>query len=136
MAGSVRQWQRQYSENIREVEFDCSGDASNGAIPDTIMDDRSFRHVQGWYLYRIIAVPGATSPTADSDVALNDVHSIDVLGGNGTDLLHSGTAKETYPEIGGVAALHPLTGKLTLDVDNNGAAGNLYKIILQFSRFS
>ena len=47
----------------------------------------------------MVTDPGATAPTADYDIALNDEDGCDVLGGEGGDR-HTSTSEQVFPKAG------------------------------------
>ena len=61
--------------------------------------------LHGFYLYSVTAYPGATPSTDNADLTIMATDSgtnksVDILGGNGTDLIDATTSKETIPAIG------------------------------------
>jgi hypothetical protein len=131
MPGYVKQLQNVgYAENVREIVFQCVGDSANGSIPNTEMDKPSYEIAQGWFLDSVETVPGSPAPTADSDVVVNDEHGLDLLNGNGTDLLNDTAVKAVVPSIGGQNKRVPVRGKLTIGVSGQSVNLAQYKIIL------
>jgi len=133
MAGRVTQIVKEYGEEVREVIYSCIGDSANGSIPDTEVSTEVYRQVQGMSLDSVEVVPGATAPDA-ADVVVNDEHGLDVLGGNGTALIHATLPKATIPTIDSQNKRIPLRGKFTVGVANQATASALYKIIMVFVR--
>lgn len=134
MAGEiVRQSYKEYGNNVRTIIFDCLGDASDGSIANTEMTDKIYRRVQGWSLDSVEAVPGSIAPDA-ADVVINDEHGLDVLGGNGTNLIHATNAQATIPSIDSQNKRIPMKGKFTLGVTNQATVSATYLIILTFVR--
>ena len=82
-----------------------------------------------YYDGKVIALvtdPGATAPTADYDVAINDSDSVDVLVGAGIDRHTSATELVASASLGAVA-----NSKLTLVITNAGdeKTGTVYLYI-------
>lgn len=71
-----------------------------------------------YFLYAMETDPGATAPTDNYDVALNDANGMDILGGAGADRDTENTEK-VMPRINGVEAPVPIDGTITLSVANN-----------------
>ncbi|MCP3924930.1 MAG: hypothetical protein GY714_20315 [Desulfobacterales bacterium] len=134
MAGEiVRQSYQEYGPDIRTITFDCLCDAGDGSIADTALTDDMYKRVQGWSLDSVESVPGGTAPDA-ADVVINDEHGLDVLGGNGTGLIHATDTKATIPNIDSQNKRIPMKGKLTLSVANQATVSATYLIILTFVR--
>jgi hypothetical protein len=135
MAGTVTQTMQETESGygrVATVKLACVGDASDGTIPDTNLSSAIQTKINGWYLDMVICNPGATAPTADSDVYIKDEDGLDLLGGNGVDLLHNTTTKATVPSTDGQAKQQPVRGTLTLDVDNQSVNSATYDVILIF----
>lgn len=118
---------------FRTLTFTCVGDSVDGSIPDTAVSSANMAYITGWRLYKVVADPGATAPDA-ADVLIKDTGGNDLLDGNGTNLIDPTATKATYPAIDGVAATQPITGTITLDVDNQATASATYTITLYFVR--
>lgn len=117
-------------EYIKVIKWNCKG----AAPANTATNTENTRLITGWFLYKVIADPGGTAPDA-ADVLIYDTGGEDQLNGNGTNLIHATSTQSTYPEIDGQAAMQPVIGALTLDVDNQGTANALYDIWMIFKRY-
>lgn len=130
MAGSVRQELVEYGKRCRVLRLHCVGDSVNGSIPDTTIEDQFKHKLAGWSLDSVRVYPGATGPTADSDLELEDDDGLDVLGGEGTDLIKNSAASVTVPSRDSVRGPVPITGGLTAKVTNQSVASAIYRIDL------
>ena len=117
---------------VREVVFSCVGDASSGSIPDTNLChvDGLDTPLSGWGLWALEIVPGATGPSASSDVYLKSADGTDFLDGYGVDGLNESTNKLIYPQ----PSIIPIGSTLTLDIDNQSVASATYKVKLYLIR--
>ncbi len=136
MAGTVEQALLRVGklDNVQKLTFSCTGDSSDGSIPDSATSSIYTDEIVGWYLDQVIVDPGATAPTADSDVVINDEWGFDLLGGNGSNLLHSSTTKTTIPATDGQNKRQPVLGALTLSVTNQSVNSATYDVILVLVR--
>lgn len=133
MAGTVTETRRyrDHGEKI-EVEFYCVGDAADGSVPNTTIND-----LEGYYFYSAESWPksGGTAPDA-ANVTVTDAEGEDLLGGNGTNLIHA-TAKQTCLPKAAFMALnfYPIIkDSLTLAVANQATASATYYIRLTFNK--
>jgi len=117
---------------VVSVKFSCTGDASDGSIPDTDIRADILSYISGWFLDIIVVNPGSVAPTVDSDVYIDDEDEVDLLNGNGVDLLHNTAAKACVPNTDGQNKRQPIRGTVTLDVDNQSVNSATYDIILVF----
>lgn len=136
--GKVYQKIRFLNENMRVVIFQCIGNSGDGTIPDTDTNKEITRMITGWYLVKVLAVPGATTPTALSDVYIKDTFGEDLLEGDGVDILDDVDAESIYPRDASSLTTRgiPITGVITLDIDNQNKVLGLYEIQLVFDRTS
>ena len=136
-AGSCTQTITEHNSVQMSVTFSCTGDAADGTIPDTdtATTDANGKILnatltQGWYLHDVKTVPGATAPDA-ADVLIKDTDGLDLLDGLGTNLIHAtnpqsmGDSMPFYP---------PVTGVLTLDVNNQDTVSATYTVELKFGK--
>ena len=112
------------------LTFTIVADSTDGTIPDTDTSTAVTNSIRGWYLDTVIADPGATAPDDDCDVYINNHNGLDILGGNGVDLLHSATTKGTIPCVDSQNKQQLIRHTLTLDVDNQANVSATYLIIL------
>ncbi|KKM61690.1 hypothetical protein LCGC14_1529190 [marine sediment metagenome] len=126
---------------IKELRFTCIADvadasfpvANTGTIEGAPGNSTSFtKLIQGWFLHKIIVNPGATAPTVSSDLTITDKHGIDVLDGNGTDLIHNTDSKQSYAMIDGVPSLQPVVGDYILTITNNAVNSAILIVTLLF----
>ena len=152
-AGTVTQTITQIDKYTRVVKFICTGDASDGTIPDTTMADNDsdgnvlMGAVRGWSLIRVRAyrTAGGTSPDA-GDVFILD-NGEDLLGSEdggttayaGLTLIHPTKTLSTYPNCytpraGEHLNDYPrLTAAWILRVSNQATASANYTIELWFA---
>lgn len=127
------------SETI-EVTYAVTANAGDGAVTnistntDTIADGRTYTQlIRGKSLKAVEAFPtsGGTAPDA-ADVTVKDSDGLDLLGGNGTNLIHATAKQSTYPMIDGQAAVIPVRGALTIGVANQSTASANFTLRLTF----
>jgi len=130
-------------KTIRELIFTCTADVAAASFPETSTGTTTnapganttfTQYIKGWFLHKIIVDPGAAAPTVDSDLTIKDSHGIDVLDGNGTDLIHNTDSKQSYPMIDGVPSLQPVLGDYTLAITNNAVNSATLTVTLVFVR--
>lgn len=107
---------------------DGAGAVADVAIPS---DDLA---MGGWFLYAIETNPGATAPTDNYDVTLEDIDALDVLGGAGIDR-DTANSEIAMPTLSAMPTMAPIaSGGLTLKVANNAVASAVGVIRLYFVR--
>ena len=123
-AGTVTQVLTPISKDMYKLVFTCTGDASDGSIPDT---DTTDGRIYGMYLYRIVIVntSSQTDTDDDADVYILDSNDTDLLNAQGVDKLDKDVAN--YIRIN---RKDPVLGTLTLDVDNQSQTSAVYTITL------
>jgi hypothetical protein len=127
---------------IVKVRFTCDGVPSNTSITQ-----QTLAIIGGMYLYTVEAWPVASGTAPDAaSVMIYDANGLDLLGSedggatpyNGLNLIHATLTRITFPNLyipraGGHSSYFPLISSiLTLDVDNQGAAGADYVVELTF----
>lgn len=137
-AGACSQTSYSYTGGFVHVVLVCTGDASNGSIPDTAISTAIMNTLLGvTYLYIVSAYPtaGGTAPDA-ADVQVVDANGEDLLGGKGANLIHA-TAKQTvfpYSAFQAENYAPAVINALTLKVANQSTASANYTIELVFAR--
>ena len=123
-AGTVTQATTQIAENMYKVVFTCTGDASDGSIPDT---DTTDGRINGFYSYRVIInnTTAQTDTSDDADVYIKDAGGIDLMNGQGVDQLDADTCN--YVRL---CRHDPISGPLTLDVNNQSQTSAVYTVTL------
>lgn len=124
MAGSVTvsrsmiEYGKGRSKRCEKVSFAITADAADGSMPDTTVS------LAGW-LIKVVTNPGATAPTANYDLSLNDPldTTFDALGA-ALNNRHTTNTEQVYPAIAGspgtVTAMTPfLAGDYVLKLANN-----------------
>jgi len=116
---------------IKIVKFANIGDSSGGTVPDTNVSG-----LAGWCIWKIQTVGnhGGTEPTQDAEVYIKDANAFDLLGGQGVDLLDNDANNETYAVIDDTAALQPIVGTITYDVDATSVNSATWDIYLYLKR--
>lgn len=89
-------------------------------------------NLEGFSLYKVRIIPGATGPTDNSDLYIYDEFDFDLLGGQGVDAVDNTTDSEVVPSIGGVLAPQPITGTISLDILNNSVNAGACDVYLFF----
>jgi hypothetical protein len=151
MPGTVTQQTKEnYPDSdlrIKKLIFLCTGDASDGSIPDTVTSTPNNFFVKGMRLFQVEAYPtiGGTAPDAAS-VFILDAGGMDLLGAidgsttpyNGLNLIHATLKYATAPDLynlGNTAhsAYYPVvTGALTLKVISQATVSANWTIVLTF----
>ena len=129
---------------IVKVRFTCDGVPANTAITQ-----QTLAVIAGMYLYTVETWPVSLGTAPDAaDVMVYDANGLDLLGSedggstayNGLNLIDADYARITFPDLyipraGGHSSYFPIISSiLTLDVDNQGAAGGDYVVELTFIR--
>ena len=117
----------------RIVTLTCVADAADGSIPATTLSDITVGILKdGYALFKGQVIPGATAPTADSDLYLKDSNGIDLLGSAGVDQIAAATPLEFLPLIGTNVSLQPITDALVFSVANNSVNSATFKVLFVF----
>lgn len=66
---------------VQLLTFSFTGDAGDGKVPSTATSTDITAAIQGMCIYEVITNPGATKPTDNYDIVLNDVDGVDMMGG-------------------------------------------------------
>ena len=117
MAGTITQT-FEHRGPIGVITLTCTGDASNGSFPDTVIVPK----ISG-KLLALETNPGATGPTDDYDIALDDAEGHDVFEGKGGNRDITATEKVSLvrgvAEYSEVAKSDVLTFKITNNIVND-----------------
>ena len=145
-AGSCTQKANYNTNDAIIVIFTCTGDASDGSIPDTAINNETIASLKGkYYLYTVTAYPtsGGTAPDA-ADVFVLDANGEDLLGSadggttanKGENLIHATLKKTTIPYSYYLSSYYfPLVNNVsTLRVSSQATASAEYTIELTFVR--
>jgi hypothetical protein len=131
---------------MKSVTFACTGDASNGSIPDTDISAGNLESIIGMYLYGVFANPTArgTAPDAADVFLLDKTTGEDYLGSadagttanKGANLIHATLPKSTMPYSYYMSNwfYFPIRRTLTLRVANQATVSANYTIELVFVR--
>lgn len=136
-AGSCTESVKQYTGGFVAISLACTGDATNGSVPNTSLSASALALIQGThYLFMVSAYPtsGGTAPDA-ADITILD-GTYDVLGGKGVNLIHATARQDTYPYSTFISNWRywPITGGLTLAVANQSTASANFTIEMVFTR--
>lgn len=129
MAGTVTQSHAKLG-NVGVITFTCTADSSDGSFPDTIVADK----IEG----RLLALetnPGATAPTDNYDVTIEDGGGHDVLEGVGANRDTATTEKATVVYLG--TSVHPVvddSDTLTLKIGGNSVNSAVTVIKLYYAK--
>ena len=129
---------------LRVIEILFTADDTDGSIPALTLNNATTGIVStapagspqarahnekhtlfGWYAYKLI-IDGnhaGTEPTEDSDIIIEE-NGIDLLGGNGTDLVDNTDERETLFKIGSTAATQPFLDTWTITITQAAEATN------------
>lgn len=103
---------------------------------DKIADGRTYTElIRGRRFKALEAFPtsGGEAPDDDVNVTVKDSDGLDLLNGNGTNVVHSTTKKIAYAELeNGLPALIPVRGALTIAIADSGAAADEVTLRLIF----
>lgn len=93
----------------RRIVFTCTGDSTDGSVPNTEISASDLNFIRGWYLYRVEVYPtsGGTPPTTGADVFILDGEDMDLLGSedggttayNGLNLVHATLKRTCMPNM-------------------------------------
>lgn len=121
---------------MKKLTFVCTGDATDGSIPNTDISAANIAALEGFYLYMVSAYPtsGGTAPDAADVTILQGTY--DVLGGKGVNLIHASNRQDVYPYSLYMTTWRywPITTTLTLAVANQATISANYTIELIFVR--
>lgn len=144
-AGSCTETIEDYGWQI-VVKQACTGDSSNGSIPDTALSTAAMSLIKGKaYLILVRAYPTADGTAPDAaDVFVLDAVGEDLLGSadggttpnKGANLIHATLPKSTMPYSYNMSNWYffPITSTLTLRVINQATGGANYTIEHTFVR--
>ena len=115
MAGSASVVTREYDDirGIYKITWAWTSDDATGAVTCEAVK------VKG-RVQRCVTNPGATAPTADYDIVINDEDGVDVMQGELTDR-HTSASEQAWPLVGTLPVEVLVLGDLTPVVS---AAGN------------
>ena len=144
-AGTVTQTVENYTGGIVRVLLSCTGDATDGSIPDTAIATATMNLLAGkYYLYSVKAKPtaGGTAPDAANVFVLMD--GDDLLGSTdggttankGANLIHATMTNITLPYSNFMSNYFcpTITGTITLRVAAQATVSANYQIELIFWR--
>ena len=115
MAGTVVETITADYGRMQVITLTCTGDASDGSFPATALTNKF-----SGTLLALETNPGATAPTANYDIVLNDGGGHDVLEGVGANR-HT-TSTEKVPIVYSGTGTHPMvhsSDTLTWTITNN-----------------
>ena len=127
MAGTITQaWHT--TGTVKKVIFTCTADSSDGSYPDTVLS----KPIDG-YLLALETNPGATGPTANYDITIENDNAVDVLAGAGANR-HTSDTEVAYPAVG-MYFKRPIapSDTLTLKIANNSVNSAVTVITLFWS---
>ena len=90
----------------------------------------------GYWLSHVKVIPGTTGPTDDSDLTLT-FNGMDILGGNGANIVDNATNGYCVPFGSNTDAQYPMSGSddvLTVNITNNLVATASVTVILVFEK--
>ncbi len=100
------------SVRVRKVVYSFVGDAADGSLP------ASAAVALNGYIIKIVTNPGATAPTDNWDIRINDADGADVLNGTGADR-DTANSETIYPTSTGAATVAWCEGSHTVVVTGN-----------------
>lgn len=132
MAGTVKSdvnilQQDQSTPTTIAIQFQWTGDASNGLVPAFV---NAIPSIQGFTAVNAIISAGPLAPTVGYSVAVLDAAGIDILGGAGVSIIDAAIS------ITLGASVPPIYGGLTLQVSGNAVASAKGRVVVFFRRVS
>jgi len=86
----------------------CMADSADASLDGYVISAATINSISGMYVHKVIAFPGGTAPTTDSDLTivasmagggiLSNNQSYDILGGNGTNLIDNTDTRDALTE--------------------------------------
>ncbi len=138
-AGSCTQSAKHYGgKDSIVVTFICTGDSSNGSIPNTAISAATMAEIKtdAHYLYNVIAYPtsGGTAPDA-ADVSVL-MGGTDLLGAKGVNLIHATLKQDTFPYSTFMTSYRfpVITDTVTLSVANQATNSANFTIEMDFEK--
>jgi len=129
MAGTITQTHSKIGK-IGVITFTCTADASDGSFPSTTVDDA----IEG-KLLALETNPGATAPTDNWDVVINDAEGADVLQGAGANR-DTTTTEKAGIFFSGTSSHPPVdkTDTLTLVITGNSVNSAVVVVKLYYEK--
>jgi len=124
-------------ENTIDVTFSCTGDASDGTVPDTAIASTTMTELRrGYWLVEVYTWPGATAPTDASDFTLEDNNGLDVLGAAGTDKIDATSDLRFFPlNSASATANYPVKAtSLTMKTTNQAVHSAIWSVSFVFTK--
>jgi len=116
------------------LTFNCTGDSATGAFPSTTTSVGNSAFIYGTALCGMETNPGATKPTDEYDIVINNAGGRDILGGQGTNRDETNT-EYVVPKmdtITGQVGCTPVDTALTLAITNNSVKSAIVSVKLYF----
>lgn len=133
MAGTVRVISDMIYKDNRELVIGCIGDASDGTIPDTdlcALSGYTFGSIQGWGIWFVETLFGATAPTDNSDLLVKSAYGGDLLGGAGINAIKAAANAVIWPLIPVV----PIGKSCIVSVDGQEVHDAIYTLVFHLVR--
>ena len=108
--------------------------AADGSVADIPIDEL-FLTGYGYSLHSMVTDPGATAPTDNYDITIEDSDGVDVLGGAGANRDAANTER-VMPLYGTTPHPCPINGALTVKIAGNVVNAATGKIKLYFVRMA
>jgi len=89
--------------------------------------------VKGWYLNMVETIPGATAPTDNYDIVINNASGADVMGGALANR-DATLAEQVAPLLGGIPTKRPINSDLSIVLTGNSVNAATGTIKLFFGR--
>jgi hypothetical protein len=125
-AGSVTQDFESITNTSYYIVFQCTGDSSDGSIPDTESDNDIDGYVT---LVTVTAESGVTEPDQYFDVYLRDSDGVDIMDQELEDMdVSSTTGFQTMPTINYASWPRKVSGPITLSVKHQTAAEAYWEV--------
>lgn len=128
MAGTTTLTTHKSFGAIRRLVIDFTADAADGSVPSLALPA-----IEGTLL-ALETNPGATAPTDNWDVALNDGEAVDRLHGAGAN--RDTANSELTPIVFAATALHPpvaIDETLTLAISGNSVNSAVGRVIILYA---
>lgn len=120
--------------NMYILTISFVADASDGSFDPVTMTDTQASDLTGYWLSHVKVNPGTTGPTDNSDLTVK-WGGVDVLGGNGVNIVDNAVEGYCTPKGTNADAQWPMSGEaLTIGIVNNAVNSATVEVQLVFDK--
>lgn len=124
---------------VQLLTFSFTAASDDGTVPSTATSTDITAAITGMCIYEVITNPGATKPTDNYDIVLEDADGVDMMGGTLADRDETNSERavpllmttKLGTEVPGRA---PVNGPVTLKISGNNAASATGTVKVFFTR--